>query len=70
MSVHCFEHASTVDTFGTVTQPRVEAVVFVAVPDVYVDANEDEDSNSNSKDAKAYKTKADAWALVACAEWV
>lgn len=68
MSVHCFEHASTVDTFGTGSQPRVEAVVFVAVPDVYVDANVDEDSNS--KDAKAYKTKADAWALVACAEWV
>lgn len=66
MSVHCFEHASTVDTFGTGSQPRVEAVVFVAVPDVYVDANED----SNLKDAKAYKTKADAWALVACAEWV
>lgn len=63
MSVDCFEHASTVDTFGIGIQPKVEAVVFVAVPDVHVDANEDEDS-------KAYKTKADAWALVACAEWV
>lgn len=42
--------------------------MFVAVPDVHVEVNGDVDSNS--KHAKAYKTKADEWALVACAEWV